>query len=62
MRAISSDDSDESKAQGIEIPVQGNRYKEQDLYAALGVSSRYADESEIRRCYRKSALIYHPGM
>lgn len=39
--------------------VQAKRAKRKDLYKILDVN-RYADESEIKKKYRKSALKWHP--
>ena len=51
---------EEAKSAAAAVPIKGKH--EQDLYSVLGVSSgKLADEAEIRRCYRKGALIYHPG-
>jgi hypothetical protein len=49
---------DEAKSAGIPIPM--SPFENRDLYGILEIP-RDADESTIRRAYKRGALKYHPG-
>ncbi len=63
-RSHGDDEENAKEAKALKAKVQQakvslKRSKRKDLYAIMGVSQN-ASEDEIKRAYKKKALIYHP--